>query len=108
VDAPLPYLAYHPGSGVGRIVSAVLSAKDSGYWLEPTFSAPVMLLINMAREGKGITWAPRSLVRDDLKSGRLLQAGPKHYDIKISVCLFRSRARMTGAAETFWSAIQKR
>lgn len=106
--APLPYLAYHPGSGVGRIVSAVISAKDSPYWLEPTFSAPVMLLINMAREGKGITWAPRSLVRDDLKNGRLLQAGPKDCDIKISVCLFRSRARMTNAAETFWSTIQKR
>jgi LysR family transcriptional regulator, hypochlorite-specific transcription factor HypT len=106
--APLPYLAYHPGSGVGRIVSAVISAKDSPYWLEPTFSAPVMLLINMAREGKGITWAPRSMVHDDLKNGRLLQAGPKDCDIKISVCLFRSRARMTNAAETFWSAIQKR
>jgi DNA-binding transcriptional LysR family regulator len=106
--APLPYLAYHPGSGVGRIVSAVISAKASPYWLEPTFSAPVMLLINMAREGKGITWAPRSMVRDDLKNGRLLLAGPKDCDIKISVCLFRSRARMTGAAETFWSTIQKR
>jgi DNA-binding transcriptional LysR family regulator len=107
-DAPLPYLAYHPGSGVGRIVSAVLSAQQSQYWLEPSFSAPVMLLVNMAREGKGITWAPRSLVHDDLKNGRLVRAGPKDCDIKISVCLFRSRARMTNAAETFWSTIQKR
>jgi DNA-binding transcriptional LysR family regulator len=67
-----------------------------------------MLLVNMAREGKGITWAPRSLVHDDLKNGGLVRAGPKDCDIKISVCLFRSRARMTNAAETFWSTIQKR
>jgi LysR family transcriptional regulator, hypochlorite-specific transcription factor HypT len=107
-DAPLPYLAYHPGSGVGRIVTACVAAKQSQYWLEPSFSAPVMLLINMAREGKGITWAPRSLVQDDLKGGRLVPAGPRDCDIKISVCLFRSRARMTNAAEAFWSAIQKR
>jgi DNA-binding transcriptional LysR family regulator len=106
-DAPLPYLAYHPGSGVGRIVAAFLAEKGSPHWLEPSFSAPVMLLINMAREGKGVTWAPRSLVRDDLGNGRLVRAGPHEWDLKISICLFRSRARMTQAAESFWSAIQK-
>jgi LysR family transcriptional regulator, hypochlorite-specific transcription factor HypT len=105
--SPLPYLAYHPGSGVGRIVTSFLSAKDSPCWLVPSFSAPVMLLINMAREGRGITWAPRSLVHDDLANGGLLRAGPEEWDIDISICLFRSRARMTNAAETFWSAVQK-
>ena len=60
-DAPLPYLAYHPGSGVGRIVTAFLSAKDSRPVPGPGFSAPVTLLVEMAREGRGLTWAPRSL-----------------------------------------------
>ncbi len=27
-DAPLPFLAYHPGSGVGRIVGAFLAARE--------------------------------------------------------------------------------
>jgi DNA-binding transcriptional LysR family regulator len=106
--APLPYLAYHPGSGVGRIVSSFLSAKDSPCWLVPSFSAPVMLLIDMAREGRGITWAPRSLVHDDLATGRLLPAGAEEWEIEISICLFRSRSRMTNAAEAFWSAVQKK
>ncbi len=106
-DAPLPYLAYHPGSGVGRIVNSFLTAKDTTAWLVPSFAAPVMLLINMAREGRGITWAPRSLVQDDLESGRLLRAGSKDWNIEISICLFRSRARITNAAEAFWSAIQR-
>ena len=105
--ASLPYLAYHPGSGVGRIVTAFLSAKESPSWLVPSFSAPVMLLVSMAREGRGITWAPRSLVRDDLASGQLLRAGPEDWDIEISISLFRSRARVTQAAETFWSAVKK-
>jgi len=60
--ATLPYLAYHPGSGIGRIVAAFLAGKDPACWLVPSFSAPVMLLIDMAREGRGVTWAPRSLV----------------------------------------------
>ncbi len=106
-QAPLPYLTYHPGSGVGRIVTAFLAKKEQPCWLVPGFSAPVMLLANMAREGRGITWAPRSLIQDDLASGRLLRAGPDDWDIAISISLFRARARMTIAAETFWSAVQK-
>jgi LysR family transcriptional regulator, hypochlorite-specific transcription factor HypT len=104
-DAPLPYLAYHPGSGIGRIVTAFLAGKDSTSWLVPSFAAPVMLLIDMAREGRGITWAPRSLIQDDLASGTLVRAGGADWDIEISICLFRSRARITHAAEAFWNAV---
>ena len=105
-DAPLPYLSYHPGSAVGRIVTSFLAGKDTAVWLVPSFAAPVMLLTDLAREGRGVTWAPNSLVRDDLASGRLVRAGAEEWDIDISICLFRSRARMTNAAEAFWSAIQ--
>lgn len=105
--APLPYLAYHPGSGIGRIVSAVLAGKRPAPALLPGFAAPVMLLIDMAREGRGITWAPRSLVEHDLATGRLVRAGPEAWDIAISISLFRPRSRMTNAAEAFWSAVPK-
>jgi DNA-binding transcriptional LysR family regulator len=106
-DAPLPYLAYHPGSGIGRIVTSFLAAKGEACWLVPSFAAPVMLLIDMAREGRGVTWAPRSLVQDDLASGRLLRAGDGDWEIEIHICLFRPRARMTNAAEAFWSAVNQ-
>jgi LysR family transcriptional regulator, hypochlorite-specific transcription factor HypT len=105
--APLPYLAYHPGSGIGRIVSAVLAGRVPAAALAPSFAAPVMLLIDMAREGRGITWAPRSLVEEDLGARRLLRAGPEEWDIAISICLFRPRSRMTNAAEAFWRAMPK-
>jgi LysR family transcriptional regulator, hypochlorite-specific transcription factor HypT len=104
--APLPYLSYHPGSGIGRIVGETLSSKQPTAWLVPSFAAPVMLLIDMARQGRGITWAPRSLVRKDLESGRLMRAGADDWNIKIGICLFRSRARITNAAEVFWSAVK--
>jgi DNA-binding transcriptional LysR family regulator len=106
-DAPLPYLAYHPGSGVGRIVSSFLMQKEPSAWLTPSFAAPVMLLVDMAREGRGITWAPRSLVQHDLDQGRLLRAGGNEWDIEIGICLFRPRTRLPNTAEAFWSAIQR-
>ena len=104
---PLPYLAYHPGSGVGRIVSAFLGAKEPAAQLAPSFSAPVMLLIDMVREGRGITWAPLSLVQDDLSASRLVRAGGKEWEVEIGICLYRSRARTTNAAEAFWNAVRK-
>lgn len=104
---PLPYLAYHPGSGVGRIVSSFLGGKEPQAHLAPSFSAPVMLLIDMVREGRGITWAPHSLVQDDLSSGRLVRAGDKSWEIDIGICLYRSRARSTNTAEAFWNAVRK-
>lgn len=106
-NKPLPYLAYHPGSGVGRIVASFLEASEQPACLAPSFSAPVMLLIDMARKGRGVTWAPRSLVSADLVANRLVPAGGKDWEIAISICLFRSRARSTKAAETFWSAAKK-
>jgi DNA-binding transcriptional LysR family regulator len=106
-DSTLPYLAYHPGSGIGRIVTAFLTGKDLASRLVPSFSAPVMLLIDMARQGRGITWAPESLVQEDLRSGRLLRAGGEDWDIEIRICLFRPRSRMTHAAEKFWNGIKK-
>ncbi|MEK9278373.1 MULTISPECIES: LysR family transcriptional regulator [unclassified Bradyrhizobium] len=105
--APLPYLAYHPGSGVGRLVTSFLAAKDPAAWLVPSFAAPVMLLIDMAREGRGVTWAPMGLVGADLDSGRLLRAGGAEWEIPIGISLFRPRARMTRAAENFWNVVRK-
>src|ERR1700761_2135143 len=104
---PLPYLAYHPGSGIGRIVNSVLAGKQVNPWLVPSFAAPVMLLIDMARQGRGITWAPRSLVQDDLAGERLLRAGAADWDIAITICLFRSRTRMSAAAEAFWTSVRR-
>lgn len=106
-ETTLPYLAYHPGSGIGRIVASFLTGKDTARRLVPSFSAPVMLLIDMAREGRGITWAPQSLVQADLSSNRLVRAGDKAWDIEIGICLFRPRARMTDTAEKFWTALRK-
>lgn len=106
-DAPLPYLAYHPGSGVGRIVSSFLTVKEPSAFLVPSFAAPVMLLVDMAREGRGITWAAQGLIQADLDSGRLVRAGGADWSIAITVSLFRPRARMTRAAENFWNTVRK-
>jgi hypothetical protein len=37
-----------------------------------------------------------------------VRAAEEAWDIEIGICLFRARVRMTNAAESFWSVVQKR
>lgn len=106
-DSPIPFLGFHAGSGIGRIVSSFLAGKEAAQRLVPSFSAPTMLVIEMARRGEGISWTPSSLVKDDIAAGRLMRAGRSEWDIHIDICLFRSRSRMTPAVEAFWSKTKK-
>jgi DNA-binding transcriptional LysR family regulator len=89
----------------GRIVNSFLAPKETTV-PPPSFSASFMSRIDMAGEGRGITWA-RSLIQRELRSGRRMRAGGEEWDIAISICLIRSRARLTNAAESFWSTIKK-
>ena len=57
--------ATQPARGPRDILRWKLGKKEPQTHLTPSFSAPVMLLIDMVREGQGITWAPRSLVQDE-------------------------------------------
>lgn len=105
-ESPLPHLAYHPGSGLGRIVSGSLAAKDHPPALQPGFIGPAVLLAEMVQTGAGLTWAIRSLVAPALESGRLVRAGGPEWDIPVEIRLFRPRARLTGTAETFWKHVR--
>ena len=66
-----------------------------------------MLLIDVARQGQGITWAHEASSRETSAMETLLRAGSEDWDIEVGICLFRSRARMTRAAEASWSGVQK-
>jgi DNA-binding transcriptional LysR family regulator len=102
LEAPLPHLTYHPGSGIGRIVAGSLAAKEQPASLQPGFIGPAVLLAEMAQSSAGLAWVIRSLVEADLEAGRLVLAGGPEWNISVEVRLFRPRARLTSAAEAFW------
>lgn len=102
LDAPLPHLTYHPGSGIGRIVAGSLAAKEQPASLQPGFIGPAVLLAEMAQSSAGVAWVIRSLVEAGLEAGRLVLAGGPEWNISVEVRLFRPRARLTSAAEAFW------
>lgn len=108
--APLPYLAYSAESGMGRIVAAVRAQDAPHAFLRPVFTSHLSTaLVAQARVGRGIAFAPLSLVESDLApAGRLARAGDPSTDIPMDILLVRPRARMTPAAERFWDAVLAR
>lgn len=105
-DAPVPYLSYRPESGVGRIVAAVRSQSSRTAHLKPTYHSHLAtFLVQMALDGRGMAWLPETLIGDYLRKGQLIRAGDESWDIPIEIHLFRTRDRLTAAAERFWESI---
>jgi LysR family transcriptional regulator, hypochlorite-specific transcription factor HypT len=100
----LPVLAYSEASGLGRIMRTLLPEAFQGRHI--VFTAHhAELLKTMVLEGRGIAWLPRSLIDEDLKSGRLQVAGSPRWQVPLDIRLFRRRATQSDATEAFWHAI---
>jgi DNA-binding transcriptional LysR family regulator len=109
IDAePLPLLAYTSESGFGRILAGARAIEQSDASLKAVFASHLAsVLIAMARDGRGIAWAPMSVVADDLKRGTLFRASHERDDVPVEIRLYRPRSRQSPAAERLWSLILK-
>lgn len=105
-EQPLPYLAYRPESGMGRIVAAVRQSAPQKAFLKPGFESHLAkLLVTMAVEGRGLAFLPKSLIGEELAQGSLVRAGEEAWDIPIEIHLFRPRTRLSSTAEAFWATV---
>lgn len=100
---PLPYLTYHSGSGVGRILDNFLRTREKSSSLAPAFTGPATLLAEMALDGAGLAWLPTVLIHQDLDAGRLVHAGSAAWEVAVEIRLFRPRSRLKKSAERFWT-----
>lgn len=103
--APLPLLTYSTESGLGRILRDVRGTVLDRTPAHSVFQAHLAsVLRTMALDGRGLAWLPRTLIADDLASGRLVEAAPQAWHIELEIRLYRSRSPMGKAAEDFWQA----
>ena len=100
-DESVPYLAYSPQSGLGRIVASQLAKRD----LKKIFTSHLAAtLLSMVRSGDGVAWLPRTLAEDDIEAGLLVEAGDAKSAVPIEIRLFRPTARQGQEVEALWSA----
>lgn len=101
----VPILAYSAESGIGRVVRLLLGTMiEQAHGLTVVTAHLASVLKTMALDGRGVAWLPRSLVEDDLRTGKLVQAGDAAWTVRLEIRLFRSPAHLPPAAEAFWHA----
>jgi len=99
-------LAYSAESGIGRIVRALRGAALEEIQADVVFTAHLAsVLKTMALDGRGVAWLPKTLIGEDLASGRLVAVGEESWSIAVDIRLFRQEATMHPAAEKFWRTI---
>lgn len=106
--ASAPQMCFTAESGMGRILAAAWAAEGRVPPSHPIFASHLAsVLTAMARDDRGIAWTARSLVEEDLASGRLVRAGSEEEEVPIEIRLWRPKARQAPAAEALWSKILK-
>lgn len=99
-------LAYSEESGIGRLVRALRGAALDEARAEVVFTAHLATVLRtMALDGRGVAWLPKTLIEDDLASGRLVAVGEPSWPIAVDIRLFRQHATMHPAAERFWRTL---
>jgi len=102
----VPLLAYSAESGLGRVVRALRGDALEKARAEPVFTAHLATLLkSMALDGRGVAWLPRTLIEDELRDARLVEAGARHWAIEVEIRLFRRQASELPVAEAFWRAV---
>ncbi|GIC77001.1 LysR family transcriptional regulator [Moritella sp. F3] len=105
-EESVPYLRYSSESYSARLISSAQMQQPT-FNCHPVFESSVCQLHKeMALRGKGVAWLPDCLIKDELRSGKLVPITPAVYRIPYQVRLYRNRARLSVEAEQFWRTLQ--
>jgi len=105
-EESVPYLRYSSESYSARLISSALMQQPT-FNCHPVFESSVCQLHKeMALRGKGIAWLPDCLIKNELRSGKLVPINPEVYRIPFQLRLYRNRARLSIEAEQFWRTLR--
>ncbi|MDR2172824.1 MAG: hypochlorite stress DNA-binding transcriptional regulator HypT [Burkholderiales bacterium] len=97
----IPLLNYTPTSYLGRLVNRHLFTMDENIFHTVFVSSMAELLKRMALNGYGVAWLPTYLVQEAQNRFTRLDLPA----IPIEAYAYRMEARLSSAAEHFWSAL---
>ncbi len=104
--APLVYLPYGRSSFIGRAVDDEVAARVTEVRPQKMFEDPLIFVLKeLALQGMGVAWLPRSTIERNLGDGSLARVGGGDWDIPLTVELLRRRKRLSAAAERIWTLL---
>ncbi|GAB2799681.1 LysR substrate-binding domain-containing protein [Halomonas shantousis] len=106
-EEAIPFLAYTQGAFLGRSVRMLLKNDPLRMRLKTVYeTAMAEGLKGMALQGVGMAWIPDFCIREELASGRLVQAGPD-WSIDLEIRLYRCSLVHKPGVEKLWRQMMK-
>jgi len=103
---PVPYLAYARPLALGRLVEDHLANHPEAPRLQRLVESDSADAVHeYVLKGMGMAWLPWSMVHADCRAGLLALAGGAQMEIRFDVRIYRSKRRLSPAAEAFWQAL---
>lgn len=101
---PLPFMAYSSGAFLGNVVEMMLLNASDPYHLQRRFETHMSEALKaMVVAGHGLGWLPESCVRNEVRNGRLVPAGPATWTTSLEVRMYRSASNLKPLVAELWS-----
>ncbi len=100
---PVPYLQLAPALAMAKIVEARLRANPRLHVQVVHVADSAQTIRQFAIAGLGVTWLPEAIVREDLRTKKLIVLGGD-YDLPLDVRLYRSLQAGSALIDAIWSA----
>lgn len=106
---PIPFLRFGPSAPIGEHVEPLLQADGIGERLRVVYENTMAGALRVrARDGAGVAWLPRSLVRPDLEAGLLALAGGPRWSIELEIRLHRLNVNTNQLTRKIWTFLALR
>ena len=103
---PLAYLPYGRSSFIGRAVDDEVARRVAQVRVHKLFEDPLIFVLKeLALQGMGVAWLPRSTIERNLGDGSLTRIGSGDWDIALTVELLRRKRPLPAAAEAVWALL---
>lgn len=104
---PLSILSYSDESGLGQILRALQKGRPRSAKGQSVFTSHLAIVLKaMAIEGRGVAWLPRSLILEELRDQRVVDAGRGYESIPVEIRLFGRKTNEPSAVASFWRLIE--
>jgi DNA-binding transcriptional LysR family regulator len=106
-EHPLPYIGYMPGSAMSNMINKHTTKLESSIHLKTILETGTAETIKaFVSDGFGLSWLPRSAIREELDAGTLTELGDENHRIPFRIELTRCIANTQPDVIMTWEKLK--
>lgn len=109
LSPPVPWLRFGQTAWISRHIEPVMRQYNIHSRLSVIYENSMAgALRTRAKDGQGVAWLPKSLVKPDIDAGFLVPTGPDNWQIELDICLYRDRMHTNELTRDLWAFLSNR